>query len=113
MVDQGLAVDARGASNRTALVAAASNAQEKAVAALLSLGADPLARTDDGSAAHAAAAAAGAPGAAVLGRLLDHCRPARDALDARGRTPLHTACAHDRAAAAELLVARAAPTSRR
>ena len=108
MVDQGLAVDARGRNSRTALVAAASNAQEKAVAALLSLGADPLARTDDGSAAHAAAAAAGAPGAAVLGRLLDHCRPARDALDARGRTPLHTACAHDRAAAAELLVARGA-----
>ena len=57
LVDQGLAVDSRSRENKTALFVACAAAQEKTVDALLSLGADPLARTEDGTAAHAAAAA--------------------------------------------------------
>ena len=104
MVDQGLAVDARG-RNRTALVAAASTRRRRR-SPRCSRRRRPARAHDDGSAAHAAAAA-GAPGAAVLGRLLDHCRPARDALDARGRTAPHGVRARPRRAA-ELLVARGA-----
>ena len=109
MVDQS-SLSRAGASRRTALVAAASNAQEKAVAALLSLGADPLARTDDGSAAHASASGGRRAGRRPRSkRLLDHCRPARDALDARGRTcELVDACAHDRAMPPTSCSARAA-----
>lgn len=108
LVEEGLRVDAPGASGETALLVAAASGQELAVEALLGMGADPSAATtsefDELGRGSSAAHVAASRGRSKALRLLLRADAASSARDAAGRTPVHVACAAAQLECMELLL---------
>ena len=113
LIEGGLNVDACSEiDGRTALAAAAASGQVAAVQLLLSQGADPRARTVNGTLAVHAATAAGHT--LIVQRLLDRDRGMLDTADMQGQTPLHIACSRSHTALLDIFLSyNASPDARR